>query len=140
VYAYRLLNRAEHNYSTTKGEALVMVFALHKFRHYLLGNKFVFYVNHMALVYLVNQPQVSRRIARWLLLFLKYDFIVVYKPNKTHVVTIALSKLLDVTKPTSVLDQTTAVSLFYTKLECLNDVKYFLRIGQIEGTLSIQQK
>ncbi len=140
MYAYRLLNRAEHNYSTTKGEALVMVFALHKFRHYLLGNKFVFYVNHMALVYLVNQPQVSRRIARWLLLFLKYDFIVVYKPNKTHVVTIALSKLLDVTKPTSVLDQTTAVSLFYTKLECLNDVKYFLRIGQIEGTLSIQQK
>jgi hypothetical protein len=31
-----------------------MVFALHKFKHYLLGNKFVFYVNHMALVYLVS--------------------------------------------------------------------------------------
>jgi hypothetical protein len=35
-----------------------MVFALHKFEHYLLGNKFVFYVDHMALVYLVNKPQV----------------------------------------------------------------------------------
>ncbi len=35
-----------------------MVFALHKFRHYLLGNKFVFYVDHMALVYLVNKPHV----------------------------------------------------------------------------------
>jgi hypothetical protein len=34
-----------------------MVFALHKFKHYLLGNKFVFYVGHMALVYLVKKPQ-----------------------------------------------------------------------------------
>jgi hypothetical protein len=33
-----------------------MVFDLHKFKHYLLGNKFVFDVNHIALVYLVNKP------------------------------------------------------------------------------------
>jgi hypothetical protein len=25
-----------------------MVYALHKFRHYVLGNRFVFYVDHMA--------------------------------------------------------------------------------------------
>ncbi len=57
VYASTLLNK--RNYSTIECEALAMVFALHKFRHYLLGNKFVFYVDHMALVYLVNKPQVS---------------------------------------------------------------------------------
>jgi hypothetical protein len=50
VYASKLLNNAEQNYSTTKREALVMAFPLHKFKHYLLGNKFVFYVDHMALV------------------------------------------------------------------------------------------
>jgi hypothetical protein len=44
-----------------------MVFALHKFKHYLLGNKFVFYVYHMALVYLANKPRVSWIITRWLL-------------------------------------------------------------------------
>jgi hypothetical protein len=54
VYASRLFNRVEHNYSTTEILALALVFALHKFRHYLLGNKFVFYVDHMALVYLVT--------------------------------------------------------------------------------------
>jgi len=81
------------NYNTTHKETLTMVFILHKFRHYLLGNKFVFYVNHMALVYLVNKPHVSRIIVRWLLLFLKYDFIVVYKLSKTHVVADALSRL-----------------------------------------------
>ncbi len=59
VYASTLLNNVERNYSTIERETLAMVFALHKFRHYLLGNKFVFYVNHMALVYLVYNPQVS---------------------------------------------------------------------------------
>ncbi len=83
-----------------------MVFALHKFKHYLLGNKFIFYVDHMALVYLVNKPQVLGKIARWLLLFLEYDFVVVYKPSGTHVNVDALSRLLDITKPIGVLDQT----------------------------------
>ncbi len=56
VYAFKLLNKTKHNYSTTRIKVVAMVFALHKFRHYLWGNKFVFYVNHMALVYLVNKP------------------------------------------------------------------------------------
>ncbi len=56
VYAYRLLNKAKQNYSTIEKKVLVMVFSLHKFKHYLLGNKFVFYVDHMALVNLVNKP------------------------------------------------------------------------------------
>jgi len=90
-----------------------MDFSLHNFIHCLLGNKFVFYVVHMALVYLVNKPQVSGIIARWLLLFFEYDFTIVYKPCKTHVVANALSRLLDNTKPTSLLDQTTDASLFY---------------------------
>jgi hypothetical protein len=97
VYACRLLNKAKQNYSTKKRGALAMVFALHKFRHYLLGNKFVFHVDHMALVYLVNKPHVSRKIVRWLLLVLEYDFIVMYKPCRTHVIANALSRLLDIT-------------------------------------------
>ncbi len=83
-----------------------MVFALHKLRHYLLGNKFVFYVYHMALVYLVNKPHVSRRIIRWSLLFLEYDFTIMYKPSKTHVVADALLRLLDIIEPTGVPNQT----------------------------------
>jgi hypothetical protein len=58
VYASRFLNKVKQNYGTTEREVLTMIFALPKFRHYLLGNKFVFYVDHMALVYLVNKPQV----------------------------------------------------------------------------------
>ena len=53
-YAIRLLNQAEKNYSTSEREALVMVYLVNKFRHYLLANHFVFYVDHQALLYLIN--------------------------------------------------------------------------------------
>jgi hypothetical protein len=57
TYASRLFNNVEKNYITTGREALAMVYALHKFKHCLLGSNFVFYVNHMALLYLVKKPQ-----------------------------------------------------------------------------------
>jgi hypothetical protein len=81
----------------------------------------------MALIYLVNKPQVLGRITRWLLLFLKYDFIVVYKLSRTHVVANALSRLPYITKLIGVPDQTTNASLLYTEPEWLKDVKAFLR-------------
>jgi hypothetical protein len=81
-----------------------MVYTLHKFKQLLLGNKFVFYVNHTAMVYLVNKPKVYGRIARWLLLFLAYEFTVVYKPSKTHAVADVLSRLPDSSEPLGVLN------------------------------------
>jgi hypothetical protein len=81
----------------------------------------------MALVYLVNKRQISWRIVRWLLLFLEYDFTIVYELGKFHVIIDALSRLLDITKPKGVPDQTTNASLFYIELEWFNDVKEFLR-------------
>ncbi len=80
-----------------------MVFALHKFRHYLLGNQVVFYVDHKALIYLANKPRVSRKITKCLLLFLEYDFIAVYKLGKIHVVVDVLFKLPDTIKPIGIL-------------------------------------
>jgi hypothetical protein len=56
LYSSRLLDSAEKNYTITQKEVLTMVYALHKFMHYMLGNKFTFYVDHMALVYLVHKP------------------------------------------------------------------------------------
>jgi hypothetical protein len=94
----------------------------------------------MALVYLFNKSHVSRRIVKWLLLFLKYDFTIVYKPCKTHVIGDALSRLPDIIEPTSVPDQTTNVSLFYTQPKWLKVVKEFLKTKKIKSMLSIQQK
>jgi hypothetical protein len=93
MYASRLLNLAKRNYTTIERETLVMVYALHKFKHHLLGNQFVFYVNHMALVYLVNKPKVFGKIVRWLLLLLEYDFKIVYKLGRSHLMAYVFSRL-----------------------------------------------
>jgi hypothetical protein len=50
------------------------------------------------------------------LLFLKYEFIVVYKPSKTHVVANVLSKLPNSSKPLGVPNQTLDASLFSIEL------------------------
>jgi hypothetical protein len=46
-----------------------------------------------------------------------------YKPSKTHIVVDALSRFPNSSEPIGVLDQTIDASLFYTRLEWLNDVK-----------------
>ena len=115
AYASRLLNKAEKNYTTTEKEALAMVYAINKFQHYLLRNKFVFYVDHLALQYLINKPHVSGRVACWLLLFLEFDFIVVYKPSKMHGVADALSRNAGVEPAIGIPDQTVDAQLFTTE-------------------------
>ena len=62
-YTSRLLTPTEINYTTTEREALAMVYAIREIRHYLLANHFVFIVDHQALLYLVNRPLITGRIA-----------------------------------------------------------------------------
>ncbi len=140
VYASRLLIKVEQNYITIRKETLVMVYAFHKFKHFLLGNKFVFYVDHMALIYLVYKPHVSRKITKWLLLFLEYEFILIYKLGKTHVLTNVLSRLLNSSKPLGVLDQIIDASLFYVKLIWMQEMKSYLETNQMPKTLNLAQK
>ena len=73
-FASRQLNDAEINYTTTEREGLAMVYAVKKFRHYLLANQFIFFVDHQALLYLVNKPCATGRITRWMLILLEFDF------------------------------------------------------------------
>ena len=55
AYASRKLSFAEQNYTTTEREGLAMVYALQKFRHYLLGGHFKMFTDHSALQCLVNK-------------------------------------------------------------------------------------
>ena len=56
AYASINLSFTKQNYTTTQRECLAMVYALQKFRHYLLGRNFKMCTNHSALQYLVNKP------------------------------------------------------------------------------------
>ena len=77
AYCSRKFNKVERNYSMTEREALGMVFALQKYRHYLLANPFIFYTNRQALKYLVNNSLHHGSICHWLLLFQEFEFEVV---------------------------------------------------------------
>ena len=74
AYASRQLIAAEKNYTTMEREGLTMIYAVKKFRYYLLANKFIFFVDHQALLYLVNKPCAIGRIVRWFVILLEFDF------------------------------------------------------------------
>ena len=63
-YASIKMSPAERKYTTTEREALAVVYVYKKFRHYLLKYQIVFHTDHDSLKYLVNKPDLSRRIAR----------------------------------------------------------------------------
>ena len=93
AFASKQLTDAEWNYTTTEREALAMVFSVKKFRHYLLMNKVIFFVDHMALRYLVNKLDLSGWLARWILLLTEFEYTVQYKPGKMHLQADHLSRL-----------------------------------------------
>ena len=129
AYASRLLSKAEKNYTTIEKEALAMVYAVNKFHHYLLGNRFIFYVNHLALQYLVNKSQVSSRLAWWLLLFLEFDFKVIYKLDKIHGVADALSCNEGAEPATGIPDQTSDAQLFSMQPDWTHPIINYLQTG-----------
>jgi hypothetical protein len=61
-----------------------MVYALQKFKHYLLGKHFNMFTDHLTLKYLVNKSVLGGRIYQWLLLFQEFDFKVIVKPGKLN--------------------------------------------------------
>ena len=56
-------------------------------------NKVIFFVDHMALRYLVNKPDLSGKLACWILLLTEFDYTVQYKPGKMHLQADHLSRL-----------------------------------------------
>ena len=103
-YASTQLNSAEQNYTTTEQERLGMIYAVKKFRYYLLANKFVFFTDHQSLLYLVNKPCSTRCIVRWFIILLEFDFTVVVKKGTTHQRADHLSCLMNGDAPMGVED------------------------------------
>jgi hypothetical protein len=78
------MSPAERNYTTTEREALAVVYSCKKFRHYLLGYKVILHTDHNSLKYLVNKPDLTGRIVRWILLLQEFNYEVVIKSGKAN--------------------------------------------------------
>jgi hypothetical protein len=85
-YASKTLNDAQLNYSTTEKELLAVVFALDKFRSYLIGSPIVVFTDHAALKYLMTKQDAKARLIRWVLLLQEFNLIIKDKKGVENVV------------------------------------------------------
>jgi len=65
---------AERNYTTGEQELLAQHDALLQWRCYLEGPEIILFTDHNLLVYLVSQPLLSRKQARWLSFFSCFNY------------------------------------------------------------------
>jgi hypothetical protein len=73
AYASKTLTGAQLNYATTEKGLLVVVFAIDKFRSYLVGAKVIVYTDYAALKYLLPKKDAKPRLIRWILLLQEFD-------------------------------------------------------------------
>ena len=92
-YASKTLNEAQLNYTTTEKELLAVVFALDKFRSYLVGSLVIIYTDHSALKYLLTKPDAKPRLIRWVLLLQEFHIEIRDKKGVENVVADHLSRL-----------------------------------------------
>ena len=92
-YASRTLNSAQMNYTTTEKELLAVIFALDKFRSYLIGSSTVVYSDHAAVRYLMSKQDAKPRLIRWILLLQEFNLTIKDKKGAENVVADHLSRL-----------------------------------------------
>ena len=56
-----------------KKELLAVVFAIDKFRSYLIGAKVIVYTDHATLKYLLAKKDAKPHLIRWILLLQEFD-------------------------------------------------------------------
>jgi hypothetical protein len=70
-----------------------MVFAIDKFRSYLVGAKVIVFIDHATLKYLLTKKDAKPRLIRWILLLQEFDIEIKDKPRVENSVADRLSML-----------------------------------------------
>ena len=74
AYESRKLKIHEKNYATYDLELAAVIHALKMWCHHLIGRKFMLMTDNKGLKYLLDEPNLNARQARWLDFLSEYDF------------------------------------------------------------------
>jgi len=92
-YASKTLGGATLNYTTTEKEFLAVVYALDKFKPYLLGSEVIVFTDHAAIRYLIEKKDSKSRLLRWVLLLQEFSYTIKDCKGCENVVADHLSRL-----------------------------------------------
>lgn len=92
AYFSKTLNKAQSNYSVTELECLAAILAIKKFRAYVEGQEFTVITDHASLKWLMRQPDLSGRLARWSLKLQGYKLKILHRRGTQNVVPDCLSR------------------------------------------------
>ena len=127
------------NYTAMKKEILAVIFALDKFRSYLIGSSTVVYSDHAAVRYLMSKQDAKPRLLRWILLDQEFNLTIKNKKGAENVVADHLLRLTNESSinTTPINDSFPDDFLFYIdSIPWYANIVNFLAIGKMPPDLS----
>ena len=128
-YASKTLNEAQRNYTTTEKELLAVVYALDKFRTYLIGAEIIIFTDHFALKYLLTKKNAKARLIRWVLLLQEFNLQIRDKKGVENVVADHLSRLTIAHTTTKIKIYDASFMTLSEQCHCLITIIYMMTLN-----------
>ena len=141
-YTSKNLTPTKLNYIVIEKEFLVVVHAINKFRHYIIGYETFVHIDHSTIRYFMNGPITNGRVTRWLLLLQEFNITMLDRPGKQNIVADFLSRVQNIKEDSLVEDKFPDEYLFAvtTQTPCFADIANYLVIRKLPSYLFPREK